>query len=63
MSDVPVPELRHLFYCLVILLCLIACVLQLLLRTTKLAQSASQYYFVLQTLHKVRPSTTVLILL
>ena len=28
------------------------------LRTTKLAQSASQYYFVLQSLHKVRPSTT-----
>ena len=29
-----------------------------LLRTTKLAQSTSQYYFVLQNLHKVRPSTT-----
>ena len=27
-----------------------------LLRTTKLAQSTSQYYFVLQSLHKVRPS-------
>ena len=26
--------------------------------TTKLAQSTSQYYFVLQSLHKVRPSTT-----
>ena len=29
-----------------------------LLRTTKLAQSTSQYYFVLQSLHKVLPSTT-----
>ena len=29
-----------------------------LLRTTKLAHSNSQYYFVLQSLHKVRPSTT-----
>ena len=29
-----------------------------LLRTTKLAQSTSQYYFALQSLHKVRPSTT-----
>ena len=28
------------------------------LRTTKLAQSTSQYYFVLQSLHKVLPSTT-----
>ena len=27
-------------------------------RTTKLAQSTSQYYFVLQSLHKVLPSTT-----
>ena len=30
-----------------------------LLRTTKLAQSTSQYYFVLQSLHKVLPSTTL----
>ena len=29
-----------------------------LLRTTKLAQSTSQYHFVLQSSHKVRPSTT-----
>ena len=29
-----------------------------LLRTTKLAQSTSQYCFVLQSSHKVRPSTT-----
>ena len=29
-----------------------------LLCTTKLAQSTSQYYFVLQSLHKVLPSTT-----
>ena len=29
-----------------------------LLRTAKLAQSTSQYYFVLQSLHKVLPSTT-----
>ena len=29
-----------------------------LLRTTKLTQSTSQYYFVLQSLHKVLPSTT-----
>ena len=29
-----------------------------LLCTTKLAQSTSQYYFVLQSLHKARPSTT-----
>ena len=29
-----------------------------LLRTTKLAQSTSQYYFVLESLHKVLPSTT-----
>ena len=29
-----------------------------LLRTTKLAQSTSQYYFVLQSLHKTLPSTT-----
>ena len=33
-------------------------VLPVLLRTTKLAQSTSQYYFVLQSLHKVLPSTT-----
>ena len=31
---------------------------QLILRTTKRAQSTSQYYFVLQSLHKVLPSTT-----
>ena len=30
-----------------------------LLRTTKLAQSTSQYYFVLQILHNVLPSTTL----
>ena len=30
----------------------------ILLRTTKLAQSTSQYYFVLQSLRKVLPSTT-----
>ena len=30
-----------------------------LLCTTKLAQSTSQYYFVLQSLHKVLPSTTL----
>ena len=30
-----------------------------LLRTTKHAQSTSQYYFVLQSLHRVRPSTTL----
>ena len=30
-----------------------------LLCTTKLAQSTSQYYFVLQSLHKARPSTTL----
>ena len=30
-----------------------------LLCTTKLAQSRSQYYFVLQSLHKIVPSTTV----
>ena len=30
-----------------------------LLCTTKLAQSPSQYYFVLQSLHKVLPSTTL----
>ena len=30
-----------------------------LLCTTKLAQSTSQYYFVLQTLHKALPSTTL----
>ena len=30
-----------------------------LLRTTKLARSTSQYYFVLQSLHKVLPSTTL----
>ena len=29
------------------------------LRTTKLAQSTSQYYFVLQSLHKVHPITTL----
>ena len=29
-----------------------------LLRTTKLVQSTPQYYFVLQSLHKARPSTT-----
>ena len=29
-----------------------------LLRTTRLAKSTSQYYFVLQSLHKVLPSTT-----
>ena len=29
-----------------------------LLRTTKLAQTTSQYYFVLQSLHKLLPSTT-----
>ena len=31
---------------------------QILLCTTKLVQSTSQYYFVLQSLHKVLPSTT-----
>ena len=31
-----------------------------LLRTTSLAQSTSQYYFVLQALHKVTPSTTLI---
>ena len=30
-----------------------------LLSTTKLAQSTSHYYFVLQSLHKARPSTTL----
>ena len=30
-----------------------------LLRTSKLAQSTSQYYFVLQSLHKTFPSTTL----
>jgi hypothetical protein len=31
-----------------------------LLRTTSLAQSTSQYCFVLQALHKVTPSTTLI---
>ena len=30
----------------------------ILLRTTKLAQSTSQYFFVLQILHKAGPNTT-----
>ena len=42
-------------------LCYKACTkhLPVLLCTTKLAQSTSQYYFVLQSLHKVLPSTTL----
>ena len=41
------------------LLCTTQSLHPVLLCTTELAQSTSQYYFVLQTLHKVRPSTTL----